>query len=47
MGVVKVMVVPETEAICLTSEVGRSDRENHEPAVPGVVGKASAAKSST
>src|SRR4051794_10689645 len=47
MGVVKVMLDPETEAICLTSAVGRSSRENHDPAVPGVVGNASAAKSST
>jgi hypothetical protein len=46
-GVVKVMVDPETEAICLTSAVGRSSRENQDPAVPGVVGNASAAKSST
>ena len=47
MGVVKVMVVPETEAICLISAVGRSGRENQDPAVPGVVGNGSAAKSST
>jgi hypothetical protein len=47
MGVVKVMVDPETEAISLTSAVGRSGRENQDPAVPDVVGDASAAKSST
>ena len=47
MGVVKVMVEPETEAICFTSAVGRSVRENQEPAVLGVVGNASGAKSST
>jgi hypothetical protein len=41
------MLDPETEAISLTSAAGRSSRENHDPAVWGVVGKASAAKSST
>ena len=46
MGVVKVMVAPEIEAICLTSAVGRSSRENQDPAVPGVVGNSPAAKSS-
>ena len=47
MGVVKVIVDPEMEAICLTSAVGRSHRENQDPAVRGVVGNASGAKSST
>src|SRR5216684_6747220 len=47
MGVVNVMVDPEAEAISLTSAVGRSSRENQDPALTGVVGKASAAKSST
>src|SRR5581483_5164224 len=47
MGVVKVIAEPEIDAICLTSEVGRSGRENHEPADCGVVGKAAGSKSST
>src|SRR5262245_11717873 len=47
MGVVNVIVAPEMEAICLISAVGRSGRENQEPALLGVVGNASAAKSST
>ena len=47
IGVVKVMVVPETEATCLISAVGRSSRENQDPAVPGVVGNAFSAKPST
>src|SRR5579871_2837834 len=46
IGVVKVMLDPEIEAICFTSAVGRSSRENHCPALPGVVGYWFAAKSS-
>src|SRR6266566_1638238 len=46
MGVVKVMVDPEMEAICFSSAVGRSSRQNHCPALPGVVGNWLAAKSS-
>src|SRR5215813_8224814 len=44
VGVVKVMVDPETAAICLTSAVGRSSRENHCPALRGVVGNSCGAK---
>src|SRR5215217_1586404 len=47
IGVVNVIVAVETDAICLTSAVGRSSRENQLPALPGVVGNASVAKSST
>ena len=48
MGVVKVMVDPETEAISLISAVGRSSRENQDPALCRVSsGTPRRAKSST
>src|SRR5215831_7188882 len=47
IGVVNVIVDPETDAISLPSAVGLSGREYQDPAVWGVVENASAAKSST
>src|SRR6185503_11345056 len=45
-GESKVMVLPEMDDIRWYSAVGRSSRENHSPALPGVVGVSVALKSS-